>query len=170
MSYTTLLWALFFFYVIWWIYFFLYQKQLEKKELDIRRIFISRSDTITSLFEVTKPYLERHDEIFQEILSLRKKELHITELSHNLLPLFEIESKIHHELNFIFQVCNTHPKLLREKKFLYIRDIVLDKSSLLWKNINEYNRYLTVYNTMIQRKNLSIIWLVLPFTQKELLK
>ncbi len=169
MSYTTLLWALFFFYVIWWIYFFLYQKQLEKKESDIRRIFISRSDTITSLFEVTKPYLERHDEIFQEILSLRKKELHITELSQSLLPLFEIESKIHHELNFIFQVCNTHPKLLKEKKFLYIRDIILEKSSLLGKNINEYNRHIEIYNKKIQQKNVSGIWFFIPFQKKELL-
>lgn len=169
MTYTILLWLFFFLYITWWIYFFLYWKKLKRKEWIIQQAFISRTDTITSLFEVTKPYLERHNEIFQEILSLRKKEFHIIEVSQNPIALFEIESKIHHELNFIFQVCNTHPKLLKDKKFLYVRDIVLDKSSLLGKNISEYNRYLTIYNSMVQRKNLSGIWILLPFQKKELL-
>ena len=53
------------------------------------------------------------------------------ELSDNIKAIYEVESKIHHELNFIFQVCNTHPKILKDKKFLYIREVIIEKSSEL---------------------------------------
>ncbi|MCH8518380.1 LemA family protein [Candidatus Gracilibacteria bacterium] len=153
-----------------WIYFYTFSYKLKRKEQDIRSLFFSRTDNIVSIYEITLPYLEKHSEIFKEILSLRKKEFTLSEISEDIEAFFELESRIHHELNFIFQVCNTHPRLLKDKKFLYVRDILLDKSSLIGKNIAEYNEYIKLYNTMVRYKQYSVIGLLLPFNKKKLLR
>lgn len=163
-------WFFWVLYIIWWLYLWLYHSRITRKEKEIKQIFISRTDSITGLFEVSKPYIERHAEVFSEILSLRKKEFVLMELSDNIKAIYEVESKIHHELNFIFQVCNTHPKILKDKKFLYIREVIIEKSSNLWLSISQYNKHLTVYNKAIEYKKYTIIWMFLPFHKKELLQ
>ena len=152
------------------LYFYLFQKKLQKKESDIIESFLDRTDSIIGIYEITKLYLAKHVEIFDWVLNLRKKEFNLKELSQNIEAFYELEGLIHHELNFIFQVCNTHPKLQKDKRFLYMRDIILTKSSLIWKNIIDYNKYIEVYNTMIRYKNYSVIWFILPFRKKMLLK
>jgi hypothetical protein len=99
--------------------------------MHIIQLFLSRTNSIVSLYEVTLPYLEKHSEVFQEILQLRKKEFNLVELSTNIEAFLELEAKIHHEFNFIYQVCNAHGKLQKEKKFLYVREIILEKSKLI---------------------------------------
>ena len=152
------------------LYFYLFQLKLKKKEADIIEDFLVRTDSIIGIYEISKPYLEKHTEIFQEVLDLRKKEFYLKELSENIEAFYELEARIHHEINFIFQVCNTHPKLQKDKKFLYMRDIVLTKSAWIWKKISQYNTYLEIYNRMIRYKNYSLIGLLLPFHYKKLLK
>lgn len=162
-----------FFWILYlggWIYFSLYTSKLWRKEKEIAHIFISRTDSVTGLYEVSKFFIERQQEVFAEILSLRKKEFALIELSSNIEAVYELESRIHHELNFIFQVCNTHPQLLKNKKFLYIRDVIVEKSSELWRNISQYNTYVNIYNQAIKHKKYTIIWIFLPFHKKELLE
>ena len=163
-------WVIILFLVITSIYFYLYQRKLLQKESSIIKGFLERTDNMIGIYEITKWYLEKHTEIFESILDLRKKEFHLKEVSENIEAFYELELLIHHELNFIFQVCNTHPKLQKDKKFLYLRDIILEKSFLLWKKIDNYNKHIEVYNTMIVYKNYSLIGFMLPFHKKILLR
>lgn len=68
-----------------------------------------------------------------------------------------LESHIHHEINFIFQVCNKNPALLKTKEFLYCRDIMIDKSSDISKAMKKYRKVIEKYNQCIAYKNYSII-------------
>lgn len=81
-----------------------------------------------ALFEVSRNTLQRHDEIFQEALQLRKKEFSVIETHANFAAIVDIEKYIHHEINFIFQVCNKHPILIQDKNFLYLREDIIQKS------------------------------------------
>ena len=171
MHYLLILWfTIFILLILSWIYFYIFQKRINRIESSIIESFLERTDSIIGIYEITASYLEKHTEIFHEILNLRKTEFNLKELSHNIEAFFELESVIHHELNFIFQVCNVHPKLQKDKRFLYMLDIILTKSSSIWSEIKIYNKYIEIFNTMIQYKNYSVIWLLLPFHKKKLLK
>lgn len=169
MVYLVLFFLIIFCLLLMWIYFFLFWKKLLAKETEIIALFQSRNSIFPGLFEITKDYLNKNDEIFAEVFELLKREFSMLENSKSIEAFFELESKIHHELNFIFQVCNITQKLQREKRFLYLRDVVIEKSSQLGKSIQVYNRYITIYNKMLKYKNYSIVWLLLPFHQKTLL-
>jgi len=129
-------------------------------------LFLSRTDTIPCLYEITQGQINKRQEIFSEILSLRKKEFWLWEISKNIDAFFELESHIHHEINFIFQICNKNPKLLKDKKFLYIRDVMIHKSAEISRQVKIYKKIIHIYNTFIKYKNYSIIWLILPFQKK----
>ena len=154
----------------WAVYFFLYENKLKWIQSEIIQLFLSRTNSIIWLYEVTHPYLEKHAEVFEEILALRKKEFNLHEVSNNLEAFLELEAKIHHEFNFIYKVCNTHRKIEKEKRYLYMREIILEKSQKIWRKIHDYNTFVSKYNELIRYKNFSVLWLLLPFRQKKLLK
>lgn len=148
--------------------FFLYllEQKIKKFEKNLIQAFIIRTDTIPWLFEISKVHISRHSEIFFQILELRKQES-LYKGSWESLEFFkQLESKIHHEINFIFQVCNKNPKLLKEKRFLYLRDVIINKSSYISKQMKIYRKIIEIYNSIIKIKNYSIIWLILPFAKK----
>lgn len=149
-----------------YVFFHIFTYRIFLLEKKIISAFSSRSDTIPSLFEVSKNNVVRHNEIFWEVLSLRKKEFSLRGISENLESFIEVEQYIHHEINFIFQICNKNPWLLKQKRFLYIRDIIMNKSSTIGKLIRTYNKIIEIYNSLIKIKNYSIIGLLLPFSKK----
>ncbi|MCD5374913.1 LemA family protein [Candidatus Gracilibacteria bacterium] len=127
---------------------------------------MSRTDVFPALSEITKNHMSRHEEIFAEVLSLRKKEFSLLGVSQSFEGFLEVEGHIHHEINFIFQVCNKNPKLLKEKRFLYIRDVMIEKSSQIAGEMKKYRKIIEIYNQIIKYKNFSILGLILPFTKK----
>ncbi len=150
--------------------FLLYsERSIERSERDIIRIFTARSDILCQLFEVSQDFMSRHEEIFREVFSLRKKEFSLIGVTHSLESFLQIEEAIHHEINFIFQVCNKNPKLNTEKKFLYVRDLMVEKSSSIGKEMKLYRKKVLAYNNIIRIKNISILWLFLPFHKKALI-
>lgn len=153
-------------FILWWIFLHVFSKRIEYFEWRIIQFFTSRTDVFPALYEVSKTWLARHEEIFKEILELRKKEFSLTSISQEIESFIEFESKIHHELNFIFQVCNKNPKLIKDGRFLYIRDIVMEKSVTISQEIKKYRKIIQIYNKCIQYKNYSLIWLLIPFTKK----
>lgn len=149
------------------LYFFsLRIKIFEQKLISL---FLSRSDSIPALYEVSKNALSRHKEIFEESLNLRKQEFSLRGISKNIEGFMELESHLHHEINFIFQVCNKNPKLLKEKTFLYIRDVFIQKSSDISKSIKIYNKIIKIYNKIIRYKNYTLVWYIIPFSKKSAL-
>ncbi len=144
----------------------IFHKKLCTLESRLLQVFRSRTDTIPSVYEISKPYLTKHKEIFDEALRLKKTEFSLLEGSEKVYDVIETEWLIHHEINFIFKVCNKHPKLLKDGNFIYIRDIVIQRSKKLWDMIQFYKTMVKRYNRFIQLKNYSILWLLLPISKK----
>ncbi len=150
-----------------WIYF-LYKK-IDFFEHKLMLLFSKRSDIFPWLYEVSSEKLSRHNEIFAEVLSLRKQEFSLMSSNRDIEWYIQLQSHIHHEINFIFQVCNKNTKLLKDKNFLYLRDVMISASSDISKEMKKYRRIIEIYNTIIFYKNCSIVWLIIPFTKKTVL-
>ena len=133
---------------------------LEKK---IISHFQKRSDLIPSLFEITKPYLNRHSEIFNETLNLRIATFWEYYDNRGILQMLLTQKKLHNELNFIFTLCNKHPSFLKHGNFIYLRELIIHESYEIWKYIQIYNHATKMYNNYIFWKNFSIIWVIIPF-------
>jgi len=150
----------------WAIFLYILSYKIRIFEQKIISIFVSRSDIFPSLYEVCRWTVSRQNEIFHEAMELRKKEFIMTWVSTNLEAFLELESKFHHEINFIFQVCNKNSSLLKDKNFLYIRDVVIDRSQEISSMMKKYKKIIEIYNKIITIKNYTIIWLILPFQKK----
>jgi len=152
------------------VIFFAFLKYREYKigllEEKIKTLFLQRTALIPSICEVSKPYLNKHEDIFCEILKLRKKEF--SESSSHIELYRELETKklIHHEINFIFKVCNKHNKLIKEGKFIYLRNLIIQRSSAIWENIALYKHVNKQQNKLIHYKNMTILWFLLPVSKK----
>lgn len=155
-------WTLIFSYILYIIFLYLLKSKINKLENKIKKSFNKRTNLITSLFEVTKWILNKHDDIFKDILALRIKEFNQIEYEKNIQEIFYNESKIHFELNFIFRICISNKKLEKNWNFLYIKDLIFWKSEEIWKSIQLYKNIIKKYNKFIYIKNLSIIWLLIP--------
>ena len=150
-----------------YIFLYLFHRKLWKLEHSIINSFRSRTDVIPSIYEISKKYLTRHQDIFKEVLRLRKNEFSLLEKKQRLYNVIELEEHIHHEINFIFKVCNKHPKLLKNGNFLYISDIVAKKSEKLWWLISLYKMMTKKFNYFIKLKNYSVVWFLLPISRKK---
>lgn len=153
--------------VTFWIYF-LY-KRIDIFEHKLMLLFAKRSDIFPWLYEVSSEKISRHKEIFAEALSLRKQEFSLMSTNRDIEWYIELQSHIHHEINFIFQVCNKNPNLLKDKNFLYLRDVMISSSSDITKEMKKYRRIIEIYNQIIFYKNCTIIWFIIPFTKKPVL-
>lgn len=159
-------------FILLWVaygFFLVLNYRILRFEKKILEVFTTRTDNISALYEVTKDTLQKHAEIFDEVLALRKKEFTLMNISHTLESCIELEKQIHHEINFIFQVCNKNPGLIKKKEFLYIRDIMMSKSHEIWQLMKKYKKIIEIYNTFIQIKNFTLIGLILPFSKKTVL-
>lgn len=65
-------------------FFYVFLYKIKKFEKKIIQAFLSRSDSIPALYEISKENITRHSEIFADSLALRKKEFHLSEISENL--------------------------------------------------------------------------------------
>ncbi len=152
--------------VVVYIFLYMFHRKLELLETRLIALFRSRTDTIPSIYEISKPFLTKHEEIFKESLRLKKTEFSLLENSDKIINLIETEWLIHHEINFIFKVCNKHPGLLKNGNFIYIREVVIDRSRNLWEMVQLYKSMIEKFNKLITLKNYSIIGLLLPISRK----
>lgn len=146
---------------------------LSKLENDIKKAFNARTNMIPAIFDVTKNSFSKHDLIFEDILKYRKKELYkyysqedIDNKENDFIKLLHIEKLIHHELNFIFKVANKHPKLAKKWNFIYLRELIIDKSYYLWNKLDEYKQKMNMYNYLIGLKKFTIVWIFIPIYKK----
>lgn len=156
------------YYFIWIIYFsfilFLYLLNIKIKiyETKIIKEFKEKNNQIPSLFEVTDGYIVKHDQVFKEILQLNKKDFLENIFYSKLKQKSKINTLIHKELNFIFRVSDKHPKLNKNYKFLYIKDIIIEKNNSISEKLTLYKKIIKKYNILITIKNLTIIWILFP--------
>lgn len=164
-----IIWTLAAIYVWAFAVLYFFYTKIKKFELALIDVFCDRSDVFPSLYEVCRWYVARQEEIFAEAMNLRIREFSMRSVSKSLEAFLTLEGELHHEINFIFQVCNKHPKLSKDKHFLYVRDVMIAKSSRISKKMKIYRRIITMYNKSIQIKNYSIIGLLIPFKKRELI-
>lgn len=167
MSFYIIIFVLIIFLLfIWFIYLLEYKiKTLEHK---IKALFSKRTWLISSLYELTKNDLVRHDEIFINIIKYKKIELSQLEYNDSFINLINTEILIHNELNFIFKVCNKHQRLTKKWNFIYIRELFIEKSREIWNNIDIYKNITKRFNKLIWIKNITIVWLLFPINKKDL--
>lgn len=161
-----LIWSLILIFVLFLIFIYLLKIKIEELEEKVLTQFKEKNNQIPSIYEVTKKYLNKHDEIFRESIRLRKKDFSENNFYYKLIDKLNTNKLIHNELNFIFRVCNKHPKLNKDWKFLYIRDVIINKSDEISENIELYKSIIKKFNKMIHLKNFTIIWLLFPIEAK----
>jgi hypothetical protein len=56
---------------------------------------------------------------------------------------------IHNEYNFIFRIANKHPKLQKKWNFIYIRELIIEKSKEIWDMLENYKLKTKLYNKLV---------------------
>lgn len=148
-------------------FLYLLNSKITKFEKKIIKDFNSRNNNIYPLYEVTKWYIQKHKEVFQEILNLKNKDLNENYYINNLFLKINSYKLIHNELNFIFRVSNKNQKLIKNEKFLYLRDCIIDNNSKISNQLELYKKIVKKFNRLILIKNITIIWLLFPINKKE---
>ncbi len=149
------------------VFLFILNKKIFKLEKSIINKFSSRTNAIPWLYEVTKNYFKKHNEVFKNIVELKKEEFTKIDNNSNFLNILQTEALIHKELNFIFKVCRKNYSLEKNHKFLYVREIIINKSFEIWNKVSLYKNIIKTYNRLINIKNYTIIWLLIPIYKKE---
>ena len=153
--------------VLYWVILLVFKIKLDRFEKEINNVFRQRNNLIPSIFEVSKNKVVKHNEIFAETLKLRKVDFVENSLWIPLPDIIRTQTLIHNELNFIFRICNKHNKLLKEGTFIYIRDLIIDKSFDIWSKLELYKKIVRQYNKLITIKQISVIWLLIPLHKKQ---
>ncbi len=144
-------------FVIFNLFLTSFDKKLKRLEKQIILLFEKRTHLVPSLFEITKKYMSKHEEVFEEIIHLRKIEF--SNYNESFLQRIQNETLIHHELNFIFKVAIKHPKIQKDEKFLLIRDLFLDNSYEIGKKVDIYKKVIILLNKLVIFKNFTLIWI-----------
>lgn len=132
-----------------------FDKKLKVLENQIILLFEKRTNLVPSLYEITKEYLSKHDEVFQEILKLRNIEF--ANYEEDFTHRIQNEIKIHHELNFIFKVIQKHPKIQRNGKYLLVKDLFLENSAEIGKRVEFYKIIISKLNFYLIFKNFTLL-------------
>jgi len=166
MIYYIIIWLLILL-ITYSVFLLLLSKKIDKFENKIIHLFFSRSNNIPALFEVTKNYIVKHSQVFKNSINLRKQEFSQIDNNSDFLTILQTETLIHKELNFILKLAKQHNNILKNNKFLYIREIIINKSFDIWDNVDTYKKIIKKYNKLVTIKNLTIIWLLIPIYKKQ---
>jgi hypothetical protein len=138
------------------------------KEIEhwIQKVLKNRADLIPGLFEISKKYLVKHNNIFDEVLKLRKVQFSLNDYNVSFIEFIKNEMAINHEIRFIYWICAKNKKLSSLWEFNYIKNLIIERNKLIWIQIEKYKKLITLFNNIIMIKNNSIIWILLPFNKK----
>lgn len=156
--------VLFVFVLLWWFNIFLYflGKKVALLEKKIIEKLIERSSLIPSFYDITKPYLVRHDDIFKEVLHLKNIEFFECWNEIDFYKIIETEYKIHNELSFILKLCSKNQKLIKNWNFILLRDVLVERSYEIWEKVALHKHISKKYNFMVLINKVFLIWLIVP--------
>nr|MDD3720571.1 hypothetical protein [Candidatus Gracilibacteria bacterium] len=141
--------------------------KVHKLEILIKDLLKQRTDLIPALFEITKNYLTKHNEIYDEILRLRKLEFSLEDNEDvTFVEILKNERFIHHEMNFIYNVCLKNKKLEQFGRFQYIKELTINRSYTIGEKVETYRKIVDTLNNLITIKNYTIIGLFLPLNKR----
>ncbi len=145
--------------VIFNIFVYILWKKVSKLEYNIIRLFKKRNNQVVSIYQITKWYLSRIDEIYKEFFDLKRKDFWENSFNIWLNDKIITYKKIHNEIDFIFKVCEQNKKIYLNAKYLYFKDSILDKSNEIWNKLEIYNKIKKEYQVYKKISNLTILWL-----------
>lgn len=127
-------------------------------ENNIIELFKKRNNQVISIYQVSKNYINKSDEIFKEFFELKRKDFWENSFKIWLKDKINTYKKIHNEIDFIFNICEKNKKLTINPRYLYLKDSILEKSSKIWNRIEIYNKIKKEYKLYKKIANFSIIW------------
>ncbi|MDD3303086.1 MAG: LemA family protein [Candidatus Gracilibacteria bacterium] len=137
------------------------------QEKNIQKILKQRSDLIPSLYEISRKHINKHKEVFNELISLRKIQFSLNEFEVSFIEFIKNEISLNHEIRFIYNICINNKELQNDKDFLYIKKLVIEKNKLIGQNIENYKKNIKFVNNLVKIKNYTILGLFIP-SQKRL--
>ncbi len=147
--------------VIFNLFVIILNSKIEILGKNIIWLFKKRNNQVVSIYQVSKNYLTKSDEIFKEFFELKRKDFWENSFNIELKDKLNTYKKIHNEINFIFKICEQHKKIYINSKYLYLKDSILDKSEEIWKKLEIYNKIKKEYDFYKKLSNITIIWLFL---------
>jgi len=135
--------------------------KLDLHEKNIISIFNKRNNQVVSIFQISKLYLTKTDEIFNEFFNLKRKDFWENSFNTSLSNKLNTYKKIHNEIDFIFKVCEKNNKIQLNPIFLYLKDSILDKSNDIWKNLKLFNNIKKEYGLYKKLSKFTILWLLI---------
>lgn len=142
------------------------KNKIDKNERNIQRLLQKRTDLIPWLYEISKPHLVKHNNIYSEILKLRKLQFSLNDYNVSFIEFIKNEMAINHEIRFIYSICTKNKKLNWLWKFNYIKNLVIDKNKNIWTELENYKKSIHFFNNLVAIKNYTLFWLLLPVNKK----
>lgn len=164
--YIAVIWSVLLLLAAFYIFLYLFNMKLNTLEYKILNSFWKRTNIIPGLFEITRDVIVKHDQVFAQSLNLRKEEFAKLASEYPLFRFIELEVIIHKELNFLYKVCSKHPKMMKNWKFVYLRGLLIDRSSEIWTYLEKYKIFVKKYNFLIAVKDFTLIWFFVPLRKK----
>lgn len=162
-----ILWVFCLLCIGYFIFLYLFHIKLWKLWRNIDILFHKKSQVIPALYEVSKNDIIKPDEIFKGIFTLRLEIFSKNNFLDHFYDTILLQQKIHKELDFIFRVASKHPKLIKNHKFYYLKEVIFWLSTELWENISLYKKMSKKYNQLRILKYFTIIWIFMPIQKKE---
>ena len=157
---------LFIILIIYYIIILQLKKSIEQIEDNLQKLLKTRADLIPSLYEISKNYLIKHNNIFEEIIKLRKVQFSLNDYNVSFLEFIKNEMAINHEIRFIYWICAKNKELNSIWKFMYIKNLIIARNKSIWTKIDTYKKSINLLNNLIRYKNYTILWLILPVHKK----
>lgn len=162
-----ILWLLSLVWLLYFLFLYLFHLKLKKLWDKIDVLFHKKSQIIPALYEISRNYIIKPDEIFSEILALRLEIFTKRKFLQHFYETISIQQKIHKELDFIFRVASKHPKLIKDYKFYYLKETIFQLSEELWDNIQLYKNMSKKFNKLRLLKYFTLIGIFIPVQKKE---
>lgn len=150
------------------IYFFILnlEKIINQVEKNIQFLLQRRTDLIPPIYEISKDYIVKHNQVFEEIIKLRKLQFSLNDYDVSFIEFIKNEMEINHEIKFIYGICNKNKKLIHNSKFNYIKNLIIQRNNEIWQEIENYKIKIKILNYMVNIKNYSIVWFLLPIRKR----
>lgn len=127
-----------------------------EKELKLK--FKKRNYKIISIFYISERFINKHSEVFAEIISLLKKDFNEDKSNINFENKIDTYKKIKKEMDFIFKICNWNWVLVQVPQYNYIKTEMENLWIDISKNYNLYEEKANYYKKFHKISKFFIIW------------
>ena len=167
MSYLWIIMIFLCFCFIYYLFIYLLYKKISQLEYKIENQFQLKNNLIPLLYEVTQPYIHKHDLVFHDIMVLRKLNFSEHNFYENIHKSIYTQQKIHKEMDFIFRVSQKHPQLIKNYKFYYTKELIFQRVDKLWEYMELYKNMTKKFNRLSKIRYFTIIWFIFKIGKKE---